>query len=176
MVLQSRLLMATHFPIDLNFLVRGDMFENPFMNWFLRSTHQIPIFRFVDGFSKMKENSNSLSEVTQKISEGNTILIFAEGSTLAAYKCRPIQRGTAKIAFKTFEEFPNTEIEILPVGINMSSFTDAGGEVILNVGEPFSAKPYFENFDPKVKGIKSLTEDIEKGMKPLILNVDRRRR
>lgn len=166
------LIMATHFPVDLNFLVRGDMFENPFMNWFLRSTHQIPIFRFVDGYSKMKENSNSLSEVTKKVSEGNTILIFAEGSTLAAYKCRPIQKGTAKIAFMTFEEYPDTEIEILPVGINMSSFTDAGGEVILNIGKPFSAKPYFENFDQKVIGIKTLTKDIKNGMTPLILNID----
>ena len=47
------LIMACYFPKDLHFLVRGDVFDNPFLKPILTSTHQIPIFRFRDGFSKL---------------------------------------------------------------------------------------------------------------------------
>jgi 1-acyl-sn-glycerol-3-phosphate acyltransferase len=166
------LIMACNFPIDLYFMVRGDLFENPFMNWFLRSTHQIPIFRFVDGFSKMKENNNSLNEATQVLNEGKTILIFAEGSTIASLQCRPIQKGAAKIAFKAFDDYPDKDIHILPVGINMSDWENPGGEVILNVGESYSARPFYDDEEEKVKGIRELTKVIGQHMQKHIFHVN----
>ncbi len=166
------LIMACTFPIDLNFMVRGDMFEKPFMNWFLRSTHQIPIFRFSDGFAKMKENQSSLMEATATLNQGGSIMLFAEGSTEALMRCRPIQKGTAKMAFQTFEEYPNKELVILPVGINFSNWRDPGNEVIVSIGESFDAKPYFlNNKDNKPKGTLKLTRDIELSMKKEIIHL-----
>ena len=168
------LIMACTFPIDLYFLVRGDLFENPISNWFLRSTHQIPIFRFVDGFSKMKENQSSMSEATQKLSEAKSILIFAEGSTDAVLKLRPIQKGTAKLAFQAMDEHHDINIQILPVGINFSNFRSPGSEVILNIGEPFDVKEFYTSEDKeRPRAIRSLTKSIEASMDPLILNIEK---
>ncbi len=54
--------MDCFFPKDLPFLVRGDIFNNPVLLPLLRSTNQIPIFRFRDGFSKLRENSQTMVE------------------------------------------------------------------------------------------------------------------
>lgn len=167
------LIMACTFPIDLHFMVRGDMFANPFMNWFLRSTNQIPIFRFVDGYAKMKENQSSLMEATSTLNRGGSIMLFAEGSTEALMRCRPIQKGTAKMAFQTFDEYPDKELEILPVGINFNNWRNPGSEVIVNVGKSFDAKPYYtSNVETKPKGILQLTREIETKMKLEIIHLD----
>ncbi len=166
------LIMACTFPIDLHFMVRGDLFENPFMNWFLRSTHQIPIFRFVDGFSKMKENKSSMGEAIDTLNKGNSILIFGEGSTKALMRLRPIQKGAAKMAHQTISKYPNKEIHILPVGINFNNWSDPGNEVVLNIGKPFLANPFFKNNEEHAaRDIKSLTAAIENNMRPLIMDV-----
>src|SRR5690606_17363187 len=54
------IIMACLFPIDLHFLVRGDLFKNPFLRWILVSTHQIPIFRMKDGFTNLRNNKETV--------------------------------------------------------------------------------------------------------------------
>lgn len=167
------LIMACTFPIDLHFMVRGDLFENPILNWFLRSTHQIPIFRFVDGFAKMKANKSSMGEATKTLAGGSSILVFAEGGTKAVMKCRKIQKGAAKMAFQTFDDYPEKELHILPVGINFSDWRNPGGQVIVNIGDPFLARPYYdEAVENRAKSIVKFTLDIESRMKEEVIEVD----
>ena len=164
------LIMACTFPIDLYFMVRGDMFENSAMNWFLRSTHQIPIYRFTDGFANMKKNQASMDEAIDNLNNGHSILVFAEGSTKAVMKCRPIQKGTAKMAFQTFDKYPQKELYILPIGINFNDWRDPGNEVVLNVGTPFLANTYYK--EDKAVSSRLLTKSIEAEMKKLIIEVE----
>ena len=42
-----------------NFLLRGDVFSSPVTRWLLRQIHTIPIFRFRDGFSSLKNNQST---------------------------------------------------------------------------------------------------------------------
>jgi len=47
---------------DLHFLVRGDMFEKKWLLPILRSTNQIPIYRFKDGFGKLRNNKSTFEQ------------------------------------------------------------------------------------------------------------------
>ncbi|MBL0102155.1 MAG: 1-acyl-sn-glycerol-3-phosphate acyltransferase [Saprospiraceae bacterium] len=127
-------------------MVRGDVFENPFLRPILKSTHQIPIFRFRDGFSKLRENSHTIDESLQVLIENKNLLIFAEGSTESVKKLRPLQKGIVRIAFQALEKNPELELEILPVGLNFTYPTDFNEEVMLQVGQPILVQKYFESY------------------------------
>jgi 1-acyl-sn-glycerol-3-phosphate acyltransferase len=97
------LIMACFFPKPLHFLVRGDVFDNPFLRPLLRGTNQIPVFRFRDGFSRLRENSQSIDESLDVLKNNQNLLIFAEGNTQSIKKLRPLQKGISRIAFQSME-------------------------------------------------------------------------
>ncbi len=167
------LLMACFFPKDLHFLVRGDVFENPFLRPILKSTHQIPIFRFRDGFSKLRENSHTIDESLQVLIENKNLLIFAEGSTESVKKLRPLQKGIVRIAFQALEKNPELELEILPVGLNFTYPTDFNEEVMLQVGQPILVQKYFESYKTdKNKAHEWLLNDLYDAMKMNVVHLD----
>lgn len=167
------ILMACFLPKPLYFLVRGDIFKNPIANYFLRATHQIPIFRFRDGFSKLRNNSKTIDESLQVLNNKNNLLIFAEGGTQSIKKLRPLQKGMARIAFQTLEQFPNLDLEILPTGINFTYPTEFNKEVYLKIGQPISVKPFYDMYcQDKNKGTESLLDAIYHAMKENVIHIE----
>ena len=80
------LIMACFFPKSLHFLVRGDVFDKKWLRPLLISTNQIPIFRFKDGFSKLRENHHTMDDSTRVLTDNKNLLIFVEGSTQSIKK------------------------------------------------------------------------------------------
>ena len=130
------LLMACFFPRDLYFLVRGDVFKNRIARVLLEATHQIPIYRFKDGFSNLRNNADSIQAASSILIKKKCLLIFVEGGTESVKKLRPLQKGFVKLASETLQKENNLELEILPVGINFSDSTRAGSEVLIKIGTP----------------------------------------
>ena len=110
-------LLACFLDRPLYFLVRGDVFNSK-SNWFLEKTHQIPIYRFRDGFSNMRRNASSFAWAHQALSDGKAILIFSEGNTKLQKKLSPLQKGLASLAFGAYEEKDVQGLVIVPIGIN----------------------------------------------------------
>lgn len=164
--------MACTFPIPLYFLVRGDLFEIPGLKNLMVATHQLPIYRFKDGFSNLRNNQKTIDAVIEMLRANKAILIFAEGSTESMMKLRPLQKGLGRMAQQAIEADGNLEIEVLPVGINYSDGQRHGTEVILNIGTPFSANEYFANQESPAKGVKAITDRTYKEMEKLIINLD----
>jgi 1-acyl-sn-glycerol-3-phosphate acyltransferase len=167
------LIMACFFPKDLHFLVRGDVFDNPFLRPILRSTHQIPIFRFRDGFSKLRENSQTMDESIQVLLDKKNLLIFAEGGTESIKKLRPLQKGIARIAFQALDKNPSLDLEVLPVGINFTYPAKFNKEVMMRVSEPIKVRPFYDLYlEDKNKGIDALLKEIYDGMKKNIIHLE----
>ena len=167
------LIMACYFPKDLHFLVRGDVFDNPFLKPILTSTHQIPIFRFRDGFSKLRENSQKMDEGMQVLLDNKNLLIFAEGGTQSIKFLRPLQKGIARIAFQTMEKSPETDLEILPVGINFTYPSRFNKEVMLRVNNPLQVRPYFEMYkQDKNKATDTLLNDLFERIKGNVIHLE----
>ena len=159
------LIMACFFPKSLHFLVRGDVFEKKWLRPILVGTNQIPIFRFKDGFSKLRENSQNMDESIQVLLDNKNLLIFAEGSTQSIKMVRPIQKGIARIAFQALDKNPNLDLEILPIGINFTFSALFNDEVMLRIGPPIQAKDYYPQYlKDKNQAIESLVQDIYKAL------------
>ncbi|MGB3085528.1 MAG: 1-acyl-sn-glycerol-3-phosphate acyltransferase, partial [Saprospiraceae bacterium] len=102
---------------DLHFLVRGDMFDKKWLLPILKSTYQIPIFRFKDGFGKLRNNKSTFDQSFQVLSEGNALLLFPEASSMLVKYLRPLQKGASRLAIGTLEEKNVDSLTIIPTGI-----------------------------------------------------------
>jgi 1-acyl-sn-glycerol-3-phosphate acyltransferase len=171
------LIMACFFPKPLHFLVRGDVFDNPFLRPLLRGTNQIPVFRFRDGFSRLRENSQSIDESLDVLKNNQNLLIFAEGNTQSIKKLRPLQKGISRIAFQSMENNSASELEILPVGINFSQFLSFDEVVMLRIGPPVKVKEYMSEYNlDKNKGHQKILDDVYHEMKKNVIHLDHQER
>jgi len=155
----------------LYFLVRGDVFH-PSLRWFFRLTYQIPIYRFRDGFKNLRSNESSFRKCHETLAQGGSIVIFSEGLTEYEKRLRPIQRGTARLAFGTLEDFPQTDLIIQPVGINYENTFLFRSSVDIQMGNPLIVKPYLDRSD----GIKALTQDITFALRQVVIHIEKRER
>jgi 1-acyl-sn-glycerol-3-phosphate acyltransferase len=171
------LIMACFFPKPLHFLVRGDVFENPLLRPLLKSTNQIPIYRFRDGFSKLRENSQKMDESIQVLLDKKNLLIFSEGNTESIKKLRPLQKGISRIAFHTVEKDIDLDLEILPIGINFTYPAMFDETVMLKVGKPLKVREYMDQYvrDNKT-GHENLLDDLFIAMKKNIIHLEDQKR
>jgi hypothetical protein len=60
-------------------------------------------------------------------------MIFSEGKCINEWHLRPLKKGTARLAIKTWEA--NIPLKVLPVGLNYSSFRRFGKNMFINFGD-----------------------------------------
>jgi 1-acyl-sn-glycerol-3-phosphate acyltransferase len=152
----------------LHFLVRGDMFH-PKFQWLFDWTNQIPIYRQKDGISNLRKNASSFDLTYRKLAKGNAVVIFPEAKTTLEKKMRPIQRGTAHLAFGTLPFLREGEgIHILPVGVNYTEPRLPGTDVVIKVGCPFLAT---SGTREDREAIDDFTKRLSDVLSPLIIQI-----
>ena len=152
----------------LHYLVRGDMFH-PKFQWLFDWTNQIPIYRQKDGISNLRKNASSFDLTYRKLSKGDAVVIFPEAKTTLEKKMRPIQRGTAHLAFGTLPFLQEGEgIYILPVGVNYTEPRLPGTDVVIKVGSPFLTTTGARE---DREAIDSFTETLSNVLSPLIIQI-----
>lgn len=164
-------ILACFLPGPLYFLVRGDVFH-PWFRFFFRWTYQIPIYRFRDGFENMRRNTDTFQKVHEFLSQGKTVVIFAEGLTEYEKKLRPIQKGAARMALKFQNRFPNRNINIQPLGINYENIYRFRSAVHVHIGPAFQPRI---SEDSK-RDIHLLTEKIASQLSNLVVHIEEARR
>ena len=161
-------LLGTVLGRPLYYLVRGDMFH-PKFQWLFDWTNQIPIYRQKDGIGNLRKNASSFELTYRKLAAGEAVVIFPEAKTTLEKKMRPIQRGTAHLAFGTLPFLQEGEgIHILPVGVNYTEPRLPGTDVLIKVGSPFlTASGARDDRD----AIDSFTETLSTVLSPLIIQI-----
>lgn len=167
------IIMACTFPVELHFLVRGDLFENKALRPLLLSTNQIPIYRFRDGFASLRNNQKTIIKTTEVLNGNNAVLIFAEGSTNGDWNLRPLKKGMARMAFQCLDQNQDLDLHIVPVGVTFSQSHIPGTEVIINVGDPFPVKDYYiKNAAVAKEKMDEMTAKCHAEMEKLILHLE----
>lgn len=134
------LTLATWSPKVPYTLSRGALFHNRLARWFLASLRMYPIYRFRDGFGRMRKNAEVFEGFVEVLRKNGWLLIFPEGSHLLRYTLRPLQKGTARIAFAAqVAEGWVREIPIFPVGLQYESHTTFGSRLLIQFGPPVSS-------------------------------------
>ncbi len=155
-------------PIPTYFMTRSDVFKPPFA-WWLDALKMMPIYRIRDGYSALSRNEEMFQRC-QKIFEGQeAILIFPEGNHGLEYYLRPLTKGIARMAFSAQEKL-ESELKIIPVGLNYFDHFNCGHKLITNYGKPIEVKNYLSDYAThKHTALKQLTQEISKGMEPTLI-------
>lgn len=145
--MQGPLLLASNHPnsfldaviLDILFkkpiwsLTRGDVFKNKFIGRILKALKMFPVYRVSEGTENLNYNYETFANCKKVFREKGVVLIFSEGKCINEWHLRPLKKGTARLAITSWEE--NIPLEVLPVGINYSSFRRFGKNIIINFGD-----------------------------------------
>lgn len=103
------------------FLTRSDVFKKPTLKKFFTYLRMIPIYRIRDGREALKNNQAVFDQCAEIFGNGHAILMFPEANHNIKRRVRPLSKGFTRILFNAVERLPDTEIHIVPVGLNYKS-------------------------------------------------------
>ncbi|MGS2727078.1 1-acyl-sn-glycerol-3-phosphate acyltransferase [Psychroserpens sp. BH13MA-6] len=135
--LMDALLIATKGNRFAYYLTRASVFKNPVVGSFLKSLRMLPVFRIRDGWSNLTKNTSVFSKSSQLLAAQQAITIFPEGSHNLKRTVRPLSKGFTRIIFETLEQYPETKIGLIPVGMNYQNAKTYGDSVSINFGQVF---------------------------------------
>ena len=93
-------------PDDIRFVLKKELTRIPIWGWALRYGHYIVIDR-----SRARDALKSLEEAAERMRNGASVILFAEGTRTRDGKLQPFKRGAFTLAVKA-------GIPIIPVTIN----------------------------------------------------------
>lgn len=166
------IILACFLKFPLHFLVRGDLFKNKMLKPILIGTNQIPIFRFKDGFSALKNNIDTMQDSLQIIGDKKVLLIYPEGTTQQSIYLRKIKKGTARLAVQAKLLYDKLPIKLVPIGINYTNPNAFRSELMIEIGKAIDVRVKGNNEVPYNRQIMELTERLEGEMKQLVKQVD----
>jgi len=114
-------------------LARGDVFKNKIARHLLTAMKMLPVYRTTEGTENLSENYKTFDDCVDLFKRNAVVMIFSEGKCINEWHLRPLKKGTARLAIKSWQE--NIPVKVLPVGINYSSFHRFGKNMFINFGE-----------------------------------------
>lgn len=164
---------ASHIRPKTYTMLRGDVFNRPVIIWLLDQIGTIPIFRFRNGFSGMRQNQESFDRCYELLHNGACISILSEGSMKHEKRLRTIQKGTAKMALGVYETYGDDRIEIIPVGVNYSDANQFRSVLMASAGTPIRIADYVEihRENPR-KAILQITRQIQSQLAERVIHIE----
>src|SRR5690242_17805168 len=147
-------------------LARGDVFKKPFYIQLLTALKILPVYRTSEGVENLTENYKTFSDCIELFRKNAIVCIFSEGQCINEWHLRPLKKGTARLAIKSWEE--NIPLKVLPVGINYSSFRKFGKNIFLNFGNIIEKKD-IDIKQPDGLRNQQFNERLETELKQLVL-------
>ncbi len=165
-------IMACMLKEPIHFMVRGDLFAKPFYRRILEDLNMIAIFRIKEGFSNLKNNYDSMDRVSDLLADNQRVVVFAEGGCEQVKRLRPIQKGTARMAFGAIEKHGDMDIHIVPCAVNYTFRTQVRDTVKYEYGEPIRVLDYKAAYaENPNKAYKAITDEIQVRMRKLIVHI-----
>lgn len=167
-------ILACWLPKPLHFMVRGDLFLQPVSNWVLRDLNMIPFFRMEDaGIAGVKGNFRSVEEAAAVLRAHHPVLILAEGHTVHEKRLRPLRKGTARIALGTQDQYPDLDIQLVPVGVNYTYADRFRSEAMIHFGKAIPVRDYVEAYRANAgNGLKELTDAMREGLERHVVIIE----
>lgn len=153
------------------FLTRASAFKNPIVNFLLRSINMIPIYRIRDGVDSIQKNQEIFEACYREFQMNGSVLIFPEGNHGLLRRIRPIATGFARIAFGYLDQYPKSDLHIIPIGLNYSNAQEKGSSVSVYYGEPINVRDYYNPKNDK-EDIDTLKDKVSDALKSLTTHID----
>jgi len=163
-------ILANLFEQPIHSLARGDVFKKPLYIRLLRSLRIHPIYRTSEGPENLNINYRTFQVCKEIFKHDGIVLIFSEGQCINEWHLRPLKKGTARIAFSAWDE--DIPLEVLPVGINYSSFRRFSKNVFINFGEAMTMHDFDLNHGHGIR-YQSFTNKLQQQFEKLVFEIDK---
>ena len=151
------------------FLTRAAVFKNPTVAKILNSFQMLPVYRMVDGVDTIQKNKAIFTTCSDLLSKKKSIILFPEGGHDLKRKIRPLKKGFLRIIEETLQTYPNTEIVIIPIGVNYQNPTEWGDSMSVYFGNHISPDGYWKDNQLDFSG---LSEAVSTEMKQLTTHIN----
>lgn len=162
------IVLATIFKKPIYSLARGDAFANDFYSRLLTSLKMFPVYRISEGVENLENNYKTFEQCLDIFKKNGVVLIFSEGRCINEWHLRPLKKGTARLAISAWQN--GIPLQVLPTGINYSSFYTFGKNIKLNFGEIISEKDIITD-DSFGKNIVDFNEKLQNQLKQLVIEI-----
>jgi 1-acyl-sn-glycerol-3-phosphate acyltransferase len=163
------IILATIFKRPVYSLARGDSFKNKLVSKILYGINILPVYRLSEGAENLNSNYDTFAKCRDIFRKNGIVLIFSEGLCVNEWKLRSLKKGTARLAFSSWQE--GIDVTVLPTGINYHSFKKFGKNVQLKFGQSFGKEAfYYQNMDGN--GIKHFNEKLKIELTELVETID----
>ncbi len=164
------IILCTLFNRPIYSLARGDAFKNKWVAKILINLKLMPVYRVSEGVENLEENYKTFDTCKNVFKQNGIVLIFSEGLCINEWHLRPLKKGTARLAISSWEQ--GIPLQVLPVGINYSSFKIFGKNVQLFFGN-FITKKNIDTAQGHGKAIQSFNANVVQQLKPFVFEIDK---
>jgi 1-acyl-sn-glycerol-3-phosphate acyltransferase len=168
--LVDAILIPTTIKRKIYFLTRAAVFKNKLIARFFSTLNMLPVYRIRDGIKTIENNLAIFEKCFDILGQGNAIEIFAEGEHHIDRRVLHLKKGFARIILGTMQKYPNTPIQIIPVGINFDSHLSFPSSVSIYYGKSIDATKYINIKNPDLK-FSEITKVVSTALKKLTLHV-----
>lgn len=151
-------------------LARGDVFRNKFLTRLLTAVKILPVYRVSEGVENLNTNYETFDACKKIFRRNGLVLIFSEGLCVNEWHLRPLKKGTARLAISSWKD--GIPVSVLPVGINYSSFTCFGKDVVINIGDPIRQEDIRSN-GTEGQNMQSFNDALTRRLQPLVFEIER---
>ncbi|MDO6470514.1 lysophospholipid acyltransferase family protein [Maribacter sp. 1_MG-2023] len=141
------LLIATDCNRKPYFLTRSDVFKGKLLKRIFSYFQMLPIYRMRDGRDALSNNDAIFNSCAEILNMGEALLLFPEANHSLKRRVRPLSKGFTRILFRTFEMYPELDVQLIPVGFNYKHAAHFPDEVAICYGKPISARSLFDEND-----------------------------
>jgi len=149
-------------------LARGDAFKSSFSLKILPYLKMLPVYRIREGVENLENNYETFDACIQLFKSKGVVLIFSEGLCVNEWHLRSLKKGTARLAFKAWDD--NIPLKVLPLGINYSSFSKFGKKVNIHFGD-FITKSQFESAITDGEKYTAFNKQLKATLQPLVYEI-----
>jgi 1-acyl-sn-glycerol-3-phosphate acyltransferase len=145
-------------------LVKQKIWHNPFMKGVVKSA----------GYISNKNPETLLDDCSQRLQQGNVLLIFPEGTRTTPGIKPTLQRGAAHIAVKTATDLRVVHISVTPPFLTKEKkwyqVPDSKPFFLVEIKDKIKIAPFIENSQPSSIAVRNLNKHLATTLFPTLNN------
>lgn len=157
----------------IHFFTRGDIFSNPIAAKMLSALHMIPVFHHETGKESINQNDSAFAKAENILRRGGAVVFFSEGISHTDRRLLPLKKGAFRLALNIMYENPDTDVLLIPAGLNYAHPLKSGTEVAVNFSSPVALRPYVTQYQLRPAGsVLQLSRHCYTLLRKVVLHVE----
>lgn len=151
-------------------IARASVFKEGLVTKLLTAVQIKPVFRIRDGWGSLRNNDALIQQWSDMLSNGQDILIFAEGNHNEPYAAGVLQKGFARMTMQ-FQQKNNTPLTIIPVGFHYDDHHAFRSRVLVNFGDAIRVNDIFKTEASERENLDALISTTDDALKRLAMGI-----